>query len=119
MNEALISLKEYASSGHFNKYQEKVIESLIEFFEYNDRETISDDDVNSIADSLLDVYDGDLLEWLSDNLNNIYYCNEAYTEFGYNSDNDFDIMKLIMDGQYIYYIDIIYETLRECGIEVE
>jgi len=45
-----------------------------------------------------DIYNSDLLKWLSDSLYNAEYVNDAVREYGINS-NDFDLYQAIQNGQ--------------------
>lgn len=64
------------------------------------------DIVNELADSNVDIYNNDLLNWAKNNYN---YIDEAIAEFGdgVNFINDIQI------GQYYYYSKEIYNNLKE------
>ncbi|MFZ2886529.1 MAG: hypothetical protein WA021_01780 [Minisyncoccia bacterium] len=47
-----------------------------------------------------DVYNHDLLKWVSSNLTRAEYVNDAVTEFGLDT-KDFDLFKVLGYGQYI------------------
>lgn len=64
------------------------------------------DIVNELADSNVDIYNSDLLEWAKDNYS---YIDEATAELGHGKDfiNDIQI------GQYYYNNNEIYDNLKE------
>ncbi|MCP5468559.1 MAG: hypothetical protein H7A32_04745 [Deltaproteobacteria bacterium] len=61
-----------------------------------------------------DIYNHELLKWLSSNLNRIGYCDDAIVEFGLQSN---DLMTLITYGQRME-IDEIVASVRESLIEL-
>lgn len=73
--------------------------------------------VGEIADDLIDVYNINLLEWLSSDLDRAYYCNEAISE-GLLSTNA-DIFERIRMGQYKEYEEIAYLMLNAISDVVE
>lgn len=64
------------------------------------------DIVSELADSKVDIYNSDLLEWTKDNYS---YIDEAVAELGHGKDfiNDIQI------GQYYYNNNEIYDNLKE------
>ena len=118
MSEALERLYEYYNSREFNKYEERIILSFIDYFKNNDdSETISNDDIFEIVDSNVDIYYDDLLDWLSYDLNNVYYVEDAFNEYGV--DGEFDFFKVVAIGQFKFLEEIAYDILNECDIEIK
>lgn len=75
------------------------------FADYGDNNYICDI-ITEIADSNIDLYNSDLLEWLKDNYSII---EEANTEFGASN----DIIKQCQQGQYYQYTNEIYGNLSD------
>ncbi len=73
-----------------------------------------EESIHEIADGLTDVYNGELLNWLSSNLTRAEYINEYVSNAGIDSDN-FDFFPLVMAGQY----QEITETLQALISEIE
>jgi len=60
-----------------------------------------DDIVHDFADGQVDIYNGARLQWLSSNLNRVYYVEDAAKEYGTeNNAGEFDLFQLIGQGQY-------------------
>ena len=58
----------------------KAFYDIIEFLESNDLDDLDDNfDIYEYAEA--DIYNYDLLKWVQDDLENIYYCNEAISNF--------------------------------------
>src|SRR5574343_212651 len=75
-----------------------------------DRDNISDT-ISEIADSNVDIYNSDLLEWLAGNYS---VFEEAIDEFGFPNDNGkADLMRAIMQGQYYQNEQILYEAIED------
>ena len=70
------------------------------------------DAIGEVADQSVDYYNSDLAEWL---LRNNYYVNEAVKEFGIDPKN-FDIWRLIQQGQYLKNERELYEQIEEIWI---
>ena len=70
------------------------------------------DILHEIADNHTSCYNSDLLNWLSNNLGNAYYIEQAVSEFGVDSHN-FDFYRLIAQGQYMQNIEDLYEHLDD------
>ena len=65
------------------------------------------DIINEMADSNVDIYNYDLLQWCANDLNNIYYCDRAKDELGAN-----DLISMLQSGQYLQITDNLYENLE-------
>ncbi len=81
------------------------IAAASDFFADNDPDNW-DELLNEETDSLVNVYNSDLLRWLSSNLTRSGYVNDAVNEMGF--PDEFDIFHTIMMGQY----EEIRETLE-------
>lgn len=66
-----------------------------------------------IADKNTDIYNNDLIKWLSDNYNNAYYVTDAIDE-GIIDMNEFDLFRAIAAGQYLK----INEELNNCKDDI-
>ena len=69
------------------------------------------DIMHEIADNHTSCYNSDLLNWLSNNLANAYYIEQAVSEFGIDSRN-FDFYRLIAQGQYMQNLEDLNEHLE-------
>lgn len=65
-----------------------------------------------IADNHINIYNHDLLKWLSDNLANAYYIEQAVNEYGIDSKN-FDFYRLIQQGQFMQNYEDLQEHLND------
>ena len=70
------------------------------------------DIMSEIADNHIDSYNHDLLKWLSDNLANAYYIEQAVNEYGIDS-KDFDFYRLIQQGQFMQNYEDLQEHLND------
>lgn len=70
------------------------------------------DIITEIADSHVDIYINDLLDWAK---NNYSYIEEALDEFGTPTDSkrNADFIKIIMQGQYLYNERDLYDNLED------
>jgi hypothetical protein len=70
------------------------------------------DIISEVADSNVDVYNYDLLEWVKDNYQ---YVEEAMSEFGHatNDSGDPDFIKQIMQGQYYRNEQLLWEAWED------
>ena len=75
------------------------------FTDYSDSDYICNI-ISEIADSNVDIYNSDLLEWLKDNYS---IAEEANAEFGAPN----DIIKQCQQGQYYQYSNEMYENLSD------
>lgn len=66
------------------------------------------DIISEMADSNVDVYNYNLLQWCANDLNNIYYCDQAKDELG--ADN---LISMLQGGQYLQITDDLYENLED------
>ena len=71
------------------------------------------DTISEIADSDVDVYYGNLLDWVKNDRESVDYIEEAVQEFG--QPEKFDFYKLIQQGQYLKNERQIYNNLEEFG----
>ena len=67
------------------------------------------DIITEVCDNNVDIYNSDLWDWAKDNE---YYIEQAINEFGIDS-NNFDLMGLFREGQYIYYQETCYNNLDD------
>ena len=70
------------------------------------------DIIHDIADNHTSCYNSDLLNWLSNNLANAYYIEQAVSEYGIDSHN-FDFYRLIAQGQYMQNLEDLHEHLED------
>jgi len=63
----------------FEKYY-YILDAMLQYIA-DDTQTIIDDAKYEIVDGLVDVYTGDLTEWLNSNNNNVYYLTEAIDQY--------------------------------------
>lgn len=70
------------------------------------------DIITEIADSNVDIYNDDLMEWAKGNTS---YIEDAIREFGTPEDSNGhpDFMKLIMQGQYYMYEQDLYNNIED------
>ena len=70
------------------------------------------DIITEIADSHVDIYNSDLLEWAKDNYS---YIEEAIDEFGTATDSNgrADFIRCIMQGQFLAHEKDIYGNLED------
>lgn len=80
------------------------------FCDYNDGDIY--DIMFEIADNHVDLYNHDLLKWLSDNLTNAYYIEQAVNEYGIDSKN-FDFYRLIQQGEFMQNYEDLQEHLND------
>ena len=70
------------------------------------------DIIDEIADNNTSCYNSDLLNWLSNNLANAGYIEQAVSEYGIDSQN-FDFYRLIAQGQYMQNLEDLHEHLED------
>lgn len=70
------------------------------------------DMISEVADNFVDIYNSDLLDWVK---NNYEYIEEALDEFGTPQDSNgrADFIKMIQQGQYLYYERLFYYNLDD------
>ena len=71
------------------------------------------DTISEIADSDVDIYYGNLLDWVKNDRESVDYIEEAVQEFG--QPEKFDFYKLIQQGQYLKNERQIYDNLEDFG----
>lgn len=71
------------------------------------------DTISEIADSDIDVYYGNLLDWVKNDRESVEYIEESVEEFG--QPERFDFYKLIQQGQYLKNERELYNNLEEFG----
>lgn len=83
--------------------------SLLEQIRDYDCQTIEDleDKRSEIVDSLVDVYTYDLTSWLHSDNRNVYYLDEAASEFGTPEDG----FKLLAQAQYLAIDEVMSEAI--------
>lgn len=100
--------------------EDKDINNLFDdlFEQYNDNDDVNlgnledyiknlenTDIISEVADSLVDVYNSDLLEWYLESPNiRLNYANEAIEELGAN-----DVFHILVGGQYLYFEGLAFE----------
>ena len=72
------------------------------------------DTLHEIADSNVDIYTKDLLEWVGE-VNNWHYVEDAIDEMGpaTNDEGKADFIRTIMQGQYQANMEILNEAIKE------
>lgn len=77
--------------------------------DYNGRYYICDM-ITDVADSFVDIYNSDLLDWTK---NNYSYIEEALDEFGTPQDSNgrADFLKMMSQGEFLYYDNLFYDNL--------
>lgn len=86
------------------------------------KEAIENDEIydtlHEIADSNVDVYTNQLLEWVKDNY---HYVEEAIDEFGHATDRDGkpDFIRQIMQGQYQQNMEALNKAVEELKEELK
>lgn len=70
------------------------------------------DMISEVADSFVDIYTSNLLDWAK---NNYSYIEEALDEFGTPTDSNgrVDFLKIISQGEFLYYESLFYDNLDE------
>lgn len=101
-------LMDLLSGYSFNDFNE-----LIDYLEDNDSNYIGDN-ISSLSDSKVDIYNYDLREWAVDNYS---YIEEAIDEFG--MPDKFDFHKCIQLGQYYVYNNEFYALVSEFKSYIE
>ena len=81
------------------------------FCNYTDGGDIRDI-IDEIADDNTSCYNSDLLNWLSNNLANAYYIEQAVKEYGIDSEN-FDFYRLIRQGQFMQNYEDLHKHLND------
>ena len=88
----------------------RVLQSIVEYGDDFDIE----ENAFEVANSLVDVYNADLLKWVGSNSTHPAYVEDALSEYSYDSEGGF--YKLLQLGQYLQYEQIVaevFEVLRE------
>lgn len=70
------------------------------------------DSITYCADDNIDLYNGDLINWLTEDTDNVYAMEEAINE-GLVDCHNFDLYRAIQAGQYKQYSDTLYEGLDD------
>ena len=71
------------------------------------------DTISEIANFDVDVYYGNLLDWVKNDRESVEYIEESVEEFG--QPEKFDFYKLIQQGQYLKNERELYNNLEEFG----
>lgn len=74
--------------------------------------TSAQESIGEHADSLVDVYTSDLLDWYSEDVNRIAYMDDAIKELGSQ-----EASQILSGGQYLYWEEVLNEAI-EAGLEV-
>lgn len=102
-NRKVVNLKKEFNEWQLSDMALDIVENYDDYF---------CDAISEEADQNVDCYNSDLAEWL---LKNDYYVNEAVKEFGIDNKN-FDIWRLIQQGQYISNERELYEQTEQIWI---
>ena len=74
------------------------------------------DAITELADSNCDVYNADILEWVTKD-NNYYKVEEAIDELGTpEADGKADFIKMIQQGQFLVNQELLGEARQELGV---
>lgn len=76
-----------------------------------------EDYAGEMADSLVDIYNADLLHWLSSHLFRAFYCDEAQEEGLVSADAE--MYKRIAIGQYMEYQEILYSLIQSISKQAD
>ena len=70
------------------------------------------DMISDVANSFVDIYNSDLLDWAK---NNYEYIEEALDEFGTPTDSNgrANFFEIISQGEYLYYERLFYDNLDD------
>lgn len=66
------------------------------------------DIINEISDNNIDIYNYNLFNWVAENLNNIYYCDQAIQELGAT-----DIIGILQGAQMLYYNENLFDNIED------
>ena len=69
----------------------------------------AEDRISEDADSLTDLYTSELLKWYLEDVDRVFYMDEAIKELGAN-----DGFKVLSGGQFIYWQEILSEVIEAC-----
>ena len=107
MNKLIVKdlIKEIKENRNYMYFEYEFYEDLGTYFtEYSSGYIC--DIITEIADSNVDIMTADLMKW---NAGNYSYVEDAIQEFGVPS--DFDMVRMIQQGQYLCYERAMYENL--------
>jgi len=97
--------------GDFNADQiTEAVDQIVEYLEYEEEPTKErlEDQVSEMADSMIDIYNGDLIDWLGHD-NNYMWVDDAISEFGA---DERGLIGLIQMGQYKMWSDLLYRIIN-------
>lgn len=86
------------------------IEDIIKWLDHDDvGNEYPNEWIHERADSWVDVYNSDLLDWLSENYANATLVENAIEEFGWPG----DFFKALMQGQYLDNSELLNEAMAD------
>lgn len=100
-------MRELKVSYELTDYQEEFLEAV----EYADNKDDLQDRLHELADAKVDIYNGDLLKWVADDLNNSMYVDEAIEEYGWSDERG--LFGALQMGQYKFHSDNFYALFNE------
>lgn len=74
--------------------------------------TSAQESIGEHADSLVDVYTSDLLDWYAKDVNRIAYMDDAIKELGSQ-----EASQILSGGQYLYWEEVLNEVI-DTGLEL-
>lgn len=101
---------------HIRNYKEELdIDTSIVDYLYYDSSSYICDAISEYADSSVDVYNSSLIDWLSEDRDNVCAVEEALDEFGTpkDSNGNADFYKMIQQGQFMKYERDAYDQLDD------
>ena len=109
------------NGNYISDFEKKLLEAILEKASDDDElnDLIKDGDVHELADESVDIYNSDLIKWLSEDVNNIDFCNTAVHEFSMLEASSFDLIKVISSGQYLYYIEAFNDVISEMVKDID
>ncbi len=108
-------------SGFEDDYKTEILEVIEYNFDDNGlsklisflQDTINDNGaIDEMIDNKIDIYYHNLRQWFVDNYD---YVDQAVDEFGKSE----DIHKDIQMGQYLYYSELVYESINDMVTFIE
>lgn len=85
---------------NLGEYGENIID-------YSSNQYISDI-FSEIADNNVDIYNYNLLQWVANDLHNIYYCDDVINEYGAH-----DFIGILQQAQFRAITDNLYENFED------
>lgn len=98
---------------HIEQYEKdnKCLDISLDYVsDYANSSKYISDWVSEVADSNIDIYTGELLDWVAKDLINYQYVEQAIEE-GFAPTDDF--IKMLTGGQFLYYSEFIREHIED------